>query len=42
MAQYLILIYEDEAPYAAGDQATMEQVMKAHQDFGTTRIPGPG
>jgi hypothetical protein len=36
MAQYLILIYEDEAPYAAGDQATSEQVMKAHQDFGTT------
>ena len=36
MAEYLILIYEDEAPYAAGDQATLEQVMKAHQDFGTT------
>ena len=36
MAQYVILIYEDEAPYAAGDQAVYEQVMKAHQDFGTT------
>ncbi len=35
MAQYVILIHEDEASYANAEQATFEQVMKAHQDFGT-------
>src|ERR1043166_8847948 len=35
MAQYLILIYEDEASYASGGQETFEQVMKDHQEFGT-------
>ncbi len=39
MAQYLILIYEDEAGYASGDAETYEQVMKAHQEFGTTHGP---
>ena len=34
MAQYLILIYEDEASYANGSQELFEQVMKAHQEFG--------
>ncbi|HLI01738.1 MAG TPA: YciI family protein [Acidimicrobiales bacterium] len=33
MAQYLILIYEDEAPYASGDQALLGSVMEAHQGF---------
>jgi hypothetical protein len=35
MAQYVILIYEDEASYANADAATYEQVMNAHQEFGT-------
>lgn len=34
MAQYLVLIYEDEASYANADAAVYEQVMKAHNDFG--------
>jgi hypothetical protein len=35
MAQYLVLIYEDEASYANADPTVYEQVMKAHQEFGT-------
>ena len=34
MAQYAILIYEDEAGWAAGGPAA-EQGMKGHQEFGT-------
>lgn len=33
MAKYLILIYEDEAPYAAADQALIGSVMEAHNAF---------
>ena len=34
MAQYLILLYEDEAAWANADQATAEQIMKEHIAFG--------
>jgi len=34
MAQYLVLIYEDEAAWASADQQTYEQVLKGHQAFG--------
>ena len=34
MAQYLVLIYEDEASYANADSSVYEQVMKAHNEFG--------
>ncbi len=34
MAQYLILIYEDEAGYAQADQATFDEVMQGHNAFG--------
>jgi hypothetical protein len=34
MAQYLILIYEDEAGYATADAAVMGEVMAGHQKFG--------
>ncbi len=33
MAQYLILLYEDEDSWAAADQETAEQVYKAHGAF---------
>ena len=33
MAQYLILIYEDESAYASQDPAVWEQAMKAHGRF---------
>jgi hypothetical protein len=33
MAQYLVLIYEDESGYAKGGQEVYEQVMKAHNEF---------
>ncbi|MDQ1748809.1 MAG: hypothetical protein QOD07_3072 [Frankiaceae bacterium] len=36
MAEYLVLIYENEAEYAKGDQGVFDEVMKAHNDFGTT------
>jgi hypothetical protein len=35
MAEYLILIYEDEAGYASGDQKVFDEVMAAHNKFGT-------
>jgi hypothetical protein len=35
MAEYLVLIYEDEAAYAGGDEKMMGQVMEAHTKFGT-------
>ena len=35
MAQYLVLIYEDEAAWAAGGPAA-EAVSKAHAEFGQT------
>ncbi len=34
MAQYLVLIYEDEAAWASADQETYGQVLKGHQAFG--------
>ncbi len=33
MAQYLILIYEDEARYATATPEVMAEVMQAHDDF---------
>ncbi|WP_433076369.1 YciI family protein [Dactylosporangium sp. CA-052675] len=33
MSQYLILIYEDEAGYATGDQQLFQEVMDAHNRF---------
>jgi hypothetical protein len=36
MAEYLVLIYENEAEYAKGDQQVFDEVMKAHNDFGST------
>lgn len=35
MAQYLVLIYEDEAGYASGDQQVFDEVMAAHNTFGS-------
>ena len=35
MAEYLVLIYEDEAGYATGDQSVIDDVMDAHNKFGT-------
>jgi hypothetical protein len=34
VAEYLILIYEDERSYAEADQKTWDSVMAAHQEFG--------
>lgn len=34
MAQYLVLIYEDESEWAKADKATWGEVMQAHQAFG--------
>ena len=34
MAQYLVLIYGDEATYAEGGQGLWDEVMKGHNDFG--------
>jgi hypothetical protein len=33
MAQYLILIYEDEAQYATATPEVMNEIMQAHNDF---------
>ncbi|MEP7019573.1 MAG: YciI family protein [Pseudonocardiales bacterium] len=33
MSQYLILLYEDEASYATADEATMNEVLQAHNMF---------
>jgi len=33
MAEYLILIYEDETAYASGDRAVWQQMMEAHTRF---------
>jgi hypothetical protein len=33
MAQYLILIYEDEAQYATATPEVMNEVMQAHNEF---------
>ena len=33
MAQYLILIYEDEAGYASADPSVYQEVMDAHSRF---------
>jgi hypothetical protein len=35
MAEYLILIYEDAAGYASGDEKLYGEVMEAHTKFGT-------
>ena len=34
MAEYLVLIYEDEASWAAADPDVVEQIMKGHRVFG--------
>lgn len=34
MAEYLVLIYEDEKGYEAADEAAMHKVMDAHMKFG--------
>lgn len=34
MAEYLILIYENEDSYATADQSTFNRVMAGHQEFG--------
>jgi len=34
MAEYLVLIYEDEASYANADQDVFNRVMEAHTKFG--------
>jgi hypothetical protein len=36
MAEYLVLIYGDEAAYAGSGPQGMEDMHKAHNDFGTT------
>jgi hypothetical protein len=36
MAEYLVLIYENEAEYAKADPQVFDEVMKAHNDFGST------
>ena len=36
MAEYLVLIYEDEAEYGNADAQVFDEVMKAHNDFGST------
>ena len=33
MAQYLVLIYEDEASYASADEKAYSEVMAAHEAF---------
>ena len=39
MAQYLILIYEDEAGYAGGDQDVYQRVMDGHLAFNEKNAP---
>jgi hypothetical protein len=39
MAQYLVLIYENEAEWAKADQEAYEQVMKGHQAFAEANGP---
>jgi len=34
MAEYLVLIYEEEKSYEAADEATMKRVMDGHMKFG--------
>lgn len=34
MAEYLVLIYEDESGYANGGADVFDEVMKAHNEFG--------
>ena len=36
MAEYLVLIYENEAEYGKADPQVFDEVMKAHNDFGST------
>lgn len=35
MAEYLVLIYEDESKWAEGGQEVWDRIMAAHQKFGT-------
>jgi hypothetical protein len=35
MAEYLVLIYQDEAAYANGDESVTNEVMEAHTRFAT-------
>jgi hypothetical protein len=39
MAQYLMLIYEDEARWAQADPETAEQVMQQHEQFVAAHRP---
>jgi len=39
MAEYLVLIYEDEASYENADQETFQQVMVAHNEFAEKNGP---
>jgi hypothetical protein len=39
MSEYLVLIYEDEAAYAEPGNEVWQQVMKAHEEFGTSNGP---
>ena len=39
MAQYLMLIYEDEARWAQASPEAAEQVMKQHEEFVATHKP---
>ena len=34
MAEYLVLLYEDEAGYAQADEQVMKEIMVAHNEFG--------
>lgn len=36
MAEYLVLIYEDESRWETAEPETAEQIMKGHQVFGET------
>ena len=39
MAEYLILIYEDESRWEGADAETFTEIMKGHQVFGETNGP---
>jgi hypothetical protein len=34
MTDYMVFIWDDEAAWASADEATVEQTMQAHRDFG--------
>ena len=43
MAEYLVLIYEDESSWASGGQEAWDRAMKDHTDFGNNNglVLGP-